>query len=178
MTSITKTRILWWAKSTSSSRMSRHLSLARIWRLGRAHFREVIKRIWLIFREYSDSEIEWIKSSYEKRKAHVQLLLESLEHKDGVIRFTNARRLFYVTQGTYSSWVWFRNHLYQSFHLGTFAETSSPEHQLHWVIENCKVVRAANGISTVIEAIKLANSKHDILRYTTLFDVIRLILHY
>lgn len=28
-------------------------------------------------------------------------------------------------------------------------------------------MRAANGISTVIEAIKLANSKHDILRYTS-----------
>ena len=27
------------------------------------------------------------------------MLLESLEHKDAVIRFTNARRLFYVVQG-------------------------------------------------------------------------------
>ncbi|KAI5125053.1 hypothetical protein M0805_007476 [Coniferiporia weirii] len=98
---------------------------------------------------------EWIKSPYEKRKAHVNLLLESLEHKDAVIRFTNARRLFYVLQGT-------------------FAETSSPEHQLHWVIENCKTVRAANGISTVMEAIKLANSKHDLLSSLSDADASRL----
>ncbi|EJD01434.1 uncharacterized protein FOMMEDRAFT_126353 [Fomitiporia mediterranea MF3/22] len=87
---------------------------------------------------------EWTKSPFEKRKKHVDLLLESLEHKDAVIRFTNARRLFYVVQGT-------------------FAETSSPEHQLHWVIENCKTVCVANGISVVVEAIKIANSKHDLL---------------
>ena len=43
--------------------------------------------------------IEWIKASYGKRLAHVNILLESLEHKDAVVRFTNARRLFYVVQG-------------------------------------------------------------------------------
>ena len=46
---------------------------------------------------------------------------------------------------------------------GTFAETTSPEDQLHWIIENCKVVRAANGLSNIIEAIKIASSKHDLL---------------
>lgn len=51
---------------------------------------------------------------------------------------------------------------------GTFQETSSPEHQLHWIIENCKTVRAANGVSNIVEAIKLASSKHDLLRWTFL----------
>lgn len=42
---------------------------------------------------------EWTKSSISKRRAHVDYLLESLEHRDTEIRFTNARRLFYVLQG-------------------------------------------------------------------------------
>ncbi|KAF7331855.1 hypothetical protein MKEN_00065600 [Mycena kentingensis (nom. inval.)] len=87
---------------------------------------------------------EWTKSPLTTRKAHVEVLLESLEHKNAEIRFTNARRLFYILQGT-------------------FAETVSPEHQLHWIFENCKVVRGANGVSTIIEAMKIASSKHDLL---------------
>lgn len=47
--------------------------------------------------------------------------------------------------------------------LGTFAETSSPEHQLHWIIENCRLVRSLNGLSTIVEALKIASSKHDLL---------------
>ncbi|KAH9844211.1 N1221-domain-containing protein [Rhodofomes roseus] len=86
----------------------------------------------------------WIESAFTQRKAHVEVLLESLEHRDAEIRFTNARRLLYVLQGT-------------------FAETTSAEHQLHWIFENCKVVRAANGLSNIVEAIKIASSKHDLL---------------
>ncbi|KAI0324956.1 N1221-domain-containing protein [Cubamyces sp. BRFM 1775] len=87
---------------------------------------------------------EWTASSFAQRKAHVEVLLESLEHRDAEIRFTNARRLFYVLQGT-------------------FAETTSQEDQLHWIFENCKVVRAANGVTSIVEAIKIASSKHDLL---------------
>ncbi|CCL99446.1 uncharacterized protein FIBRA_01464 [Fibroporia radiculosa] len=88
--------------------------------------------------------IVWIESSSAQRRAHVEVLLESLEHRDAEIRFTNARRLLYVLQGT-------------------FAETTSPEHQLHWIFENCKVARSANGLSNIVEAIKIASSKHDLL---------------
>jgi len=42
---------------------------------------------------------EWTRAPLSQRKAHVELLLESLEHRDAEIRFTNARRLFYVLQG-------------------------------------------------------------------------------
>ncbi|KAG6866536.1 hypothetical protein C0991_003080 [Blastosporella zonata] len=87
---------------------------------------------------------EWTKAPISQRKSHIELLLESLEHRDAEVRFMNARRLFYVLQGT-------------------FAETTSPEHQLHWVFENCKVVRSANGVSTIVEAMKIAGSRHDTL---------------
>lgn len=87
---------------------------------------------------------EWTKAPLQQRRSHVELLLESLEHRDAEIRFINARRLFYVVQGTY-------------------AETVSPEHQLHWIFENCKVVRSANGIPNIVEALKIAGRKHDLL---------------
>ncbi|EMD40803.1 hypothetical protein CERSUDRAFT_111387 [Gelatoporia subvermispora B] len=87
---------------------------------------------------------EWIHSSEAQRKAHIEVLLESLEHRNAEVRFTNARRLLYVLQGT-------------------FAETSSPEHQLTWILENCKIVRDANGLSSIVEAIKIASAKHDLL---------------
>jgi hypothetical protein len=54
-----------------------------------------------------------------------------------------------------------RSHLWT----GTFTETTSPEHQLHWIIENGKAVRAADGLSNVVEAMKIANWRHDFLRY-------------
>ena len=47
----------------------------------------------------SPSLLEWTKASFSQRKAHVDLLLESLEHRDPEIRFTNARRLLYLLQG-------------------------------------------------------------------------------
>ena len=53
--------------------------------------------------------------------------------------------------------------LLNTFVAGTFAETTSPEHQLHWIFENCKVVRDANGLSNIVEAMKIASSKHDLL---------------
>ena len=46
-----------------------------------------------------DISVEWIRSDLQKRKVHVEVLLESLEHRDAEIRFTNARRLFYILQG-------------------------------------------------------------------------------
>jgi hypothetical protein len=43
--------------------------------------------------------LEWIKSAFAQRKAHVEVLLEGLEHRDATIRFLNARRLLYILQG-------------------------------------------------------------------------------
>ncbi|KAH6915434.1 hypothetical protein BKA70DRAFT_1420367 [Coprinopsis sp. MPI-PUGE-AT-0042] len=89
---------------------------------------------------------EWTKATPAQRKSHVERLLEGLEHRDAEIRFTNARRLFYILQGT-------------------FEETGSPEDQLHWIFDNCRLVRTCNGISSVVEALKIAGRKHDLLRY-------------
>ncbi|KAG8927730.1 Factor arrest protein 11 [Tulasnella sp. 419] len=44
-------------------------------------------------------EGEWTKAPISKRKAHVEVLLENLEHKDTETRYINARRLLYVLQG-------------------------------------------------------------------------------
>ncbi len=46
---------------------------------------------------------------------------------------------------------------------GTFAEITSVEHQLHWIIENAKLVRSVNGVSAIVEAMKIASSKYDLL---------------
>lgn len=98
----------------------------------------------------------------------MELLLEGLEHRDAEFRFTNARRLLYVLQGI-TSLLPISTPGFTQFPEGTFAETTSPEHQLHWIFENCKVVRAANGMSNIVEAMKIACSKHDLLWYCTFF---------
>jgi N1221-like protein len=49
--------------------------------------------------DIDERRLDWIKSPLPKRKAHIELLLESLEHKDAEVRFTNARRLLYILQG-------------------------------------------------------------------------------
>jgi hypothetical protein len=54
-------------------------------------------------RPISTCIVEWTKTPFAQRKAHVEVLLESLEHRDAVIRFTNARRLFYILQGSLPS---------------------------------------------------------------------------
>ena len=96
------------------------------------------------------------------------MLLESLEHKDVGIRFTNARRLLYVLQGTsaYACTDRSYNIIDSLTSAGTFGETTSQEHQLHWIFENAKLVRAANGVSNIVEAFKIASAKHDFLRYS------------
>lgn len=43
---------------------------------------------------------EWTKASIQQRRIYIEFLLESLEHRDTEIRFMNARRLFYVLQGS------------------------------------------------------------------------------
>ena len=42
---------------------------------------------------------DWATASISGKKAHIEFLLESLEHRDAEIRFTNARRLLYILQG-------------------------------------------------------------------------------
>ena len=44
--------------------------------------------------------LEWTKSSAADRRGYVEILLESLEHRDAEVRFLNSRRLFYILQGS------------------------------------------------------------------------------
>jgi hypothetical protein len=46
-------------------------------------------------------------------------------------------------------------------HVGSFAETMSPDHQMHWIIENCKTVRAAQGMTIIVDALKMLSVKHE-----------------
>ena len=46
---------------------------------------------------------EWIESTSAQRKAHIERLLEGIEHRDSEFRFSNARRLLYVLQGMHVS---------------------------------------------------------------------------
>lgn len=47
------------------------------------------------------------------------------------------------------------------FSLGNFAECAGPDYQLHWIIENAGLVRAADGLSSAIVALKDACARHD-----------------
>ncbi len=162
MTFVMMTRTPFSTRSKSSILMSKCHKWPRISELGRAAFQRVRPRLH-VHQSLVKHLTEWIESSFAQRKAHVELLLEGLEHRDAEFRFTNARRLLYILQGAF---------LFASYppgltHIpgGTFAETTSPEHQLHWIFENCKVVRSANGMSNIVEAMKIACSKHDLLWY-------------
>ena len=87
------------------------------------------------------------------------------------MRYATARRLLYLLQGTshrFSFLFFLRYHKYIFIYLytqrkttGTFAETTSPEHQMHWIIENCKTVRAADGLTVIVDALKLLSVKHE-----------------
>lgn len=46
---------------------------------------------------------------------------------------------------------------------GNYAETSGPEHQLHWVIENAKLIRGTNGLPSVLFALQDAFSRIEAL---------------
>ena len=163
---MTKTRSL--MKLKNFIHMLRCHKSQRTSRLGKAHSPEVrAPHSHKLFPTFGDiPHPEWTKSTFSQRKAHVEVLLESLEHRDAEIRFTNARRLLYILQGESPACSVRTEPL--SVMQGTFAETSSPEDQLAWIFENCRVVRAANGISSIVEAIKIASSKHDLLWYQTM----------
>lgn len=48
---------------------------------------------------HCDAFKAWLNATKKEKARHISVLLESLEHKNTEIRFTNARRLFYILQG-------------------------------------------------------------------------------
>ena len=83
--------------------------------------------------------------------------LESLESSIRSVRRTAQERLLYLLQGklcrvevillTFSS-------------PGTFGETTSAEMQLHWIIENAKMVRSVDGVASLVIALQDANRRY------------------
>ncbi|PVF94747.1 hypothetical protein CPB86DRAFT_808407 [Serendipita vermifera] len=98
---------------------------------------------------------DWTKAPYAKRKACIVNLLEDLEHKDSLVRYNATRRLLYLLQGS-------------------FAESTGPEHQMHWIIENAKTVRDAQGITIIVDALKLLSVKHEQLATISDADLARI----
>ncbi|KAK4686751.1 hypothetical protein P7C73_g3374, partial [Tremellales sp. Uapishka_1] len=84
----------------------------------------------------------WTETSLSQRKAYVELQFEYLESPVYETRRAAQTRLSYLIQGS-------------------FAETTSPEHQLHWVIENAKTVRAVDGVATLVYALREATRRCD-----------------
>jgi hypothetical protein len=67
--------------------------------IGGEHAIECAGRIVTGIYSFALLSAEWSKASFAQRRMHVEVLLESLEHRDTEIRFVNARRLLYVLQG-------------------------------------------------------------------------------
>nr|CDI53470.1 conserved hypothetical protein [Melanopsichium pennsylvanicum 4] len=87
---------------------------------------------------------EWTTLGSSTRRRILQSLLSTLEVRDPEARFRASRALLYLLQGA-------------------FADTAGPEHQLHWLLENARMVRSLGGLGELYSAIKLASWKHDYL---------------
>lgn len=85
---------------------------------------------------------EWTSLPTSSRRKRIQSLLSLLEVKDPVARQRASRALLYLLQGS-------------------FADTHGPEHQLSWILENARMVRASGGFGEIYSAFKIASWKHD-----------------
>ncbi|WRT66139.1 uncharacterized protein IL334_003092 [Kwoniella shivajii] len=86
-------------------------------------------------------EGDWTEASIHKRREYIEVQLEQLESPIHDIRRAAQGRLLYLLQGV-------------------FAETTSPEMQLHWVIENAKAIRAVDGVATIVIGLRDAAKKY------------------
>ncbi len=85
---------------------------------------------------------EWTSASLAKRRGYVETQLELLESSVDEKRRAAQGRLLYLLQGC-------------------FAETKSPEMQLHWIIENAKLIRSVDGVSTLVYSLRDAARRYD-----------------
>ncbi|CAG8581585.1 6314_t:CDS:10 [Diversispora eburnea] len=92
------------------------------------------------FEEWFDGS--WINSTISERRTCIEYLLETLELKDPAKRFSSARKLLYIAQGT-------------------FGELTNPEQQLEWIKENNKLLRNCGALLSYFQALKLACRVHD-----------------
>ncbi|ODO08260.1 hypothetical protein I350_03850 [Cryptococcus amylolentus CBS 6273] len=92
------------------------------------------------FKESFDGD--WTEAKLSVRKSYIELQLEHFESPNQQIRRLAQGRLLYLLQGC-------------------FEETTSPEMQLHWVIENAKAVRAVDGVSTIVYGLRDASRRYN-----------------
>ncbi|KAL7412030.1 hypothetical protein BDY24DRAFT_394393 [Mrakia frigida] len=99
-----------------------------------------LDRALLAFQSSHDEDQgDWTKRTPYQKAAFVEAELEKMKEGRDV---DAALKLTYILQGT-------------------FAETTSPEHQLHLIIENSRIVRQAGGLAILIDCLKDASKRHD-----------------
>ncbi|OXB40175.1 hypothetical protein J007_00005 [Cryptococcus neoformans] len=86
---------------------------------------------------------DWTEAPLSSRKAYIEVQLEQFESPNQHSRRLAQGRLLYLLQGC-------------------FEETTSPEMQLHWVIENAKAVRAVDGVATIVYGLRDAARRYSI----------------
>ncbi|WVQ82395.1 hypothetical protein IAT38_004523 [Cryptococcus sp. DSM 104549] len=84
---------------------------------------------------------EWTEAPLSARKAYIEVQLEQIESPVTEVRRQAQGRLLYLLQGC-------------------FGETSGPEEQLHWVMENAKAVRAVDGVATLVFCLRDAARRY------------------
>lgn len=104
----------------------------------------------------TDSSSEWTSATLQRRRDYVERQLEFLESPITETRRGAQGRLLYLMQGKAAL-----PPSQRSRPKGCFAETTSPEMQLHWIIENAKLIRAVDGVATLVYSLRDAASRYD-----------------
>lgn len=87
------------------------------------------------FQETWKLPTEFVETDKSIQLEHIHGLLDRLTSTDPDQRFTAARNVLYIAQGT-------------------FASSTSPEHHLHLIISNVQLLREAGALQRVWEAVK------------------------
>lgn len=73
----------------------------------------------------------WTTTPAQTRQNRITTLLHSLETTSTFMRLSSAKHLLYLL-------------------LGSYGETSTEEEQLHWAVENARMIRKADGVGVVL----------------------------
>ena len=92
-----------------------------------------------------------------QRQKYIETQLEQMESPVNATRRAAQGRILYLLQGKSLP----LGRKVESLTLGCFAETASPEEQLHWVMENARLVREAGGVNTLVVGLKDATRKYN-----------------
>ncbi|GAA5942331.1 uncharacterized protein JCM15063_002973 [Sporobolomyces koalae] len=99
------------------------------------------------FEDWFTGEQEFIKCTREYQLSTIRELLDALtdSNLDSPSRSKSARRLLHIAHGAFSA-----------------TTSTSPEHHLHLVLGNCRLLREAGALLVVWEAIKLATREWEV----------------